>query len=79
MSWEFVRKEWGAVTFVLTVLVGLIVVPLALYLGNHNPNASAPSAGPAAAVTTSASTTSTTPQVTTTHTTTTASSGKATG
>ena len=36
MNWEFVRREWGAVTFVLTVLLGLIVVPVALYLGNQS-------------------------------------------
>jgi hypothetical protein len=27
------------VTFVLTVIVGLVAVPLALYLGNQNPSA----------------------------------------
>jgi len=32
-----IRREWGAVTFVLTVLVGMIVVPLALYFGNVKP------------------------------------------
>lgn len=31
MSWAFIRKEWGAVTFVLTVLLGLLVIPIALY------------------------------------------------
>jgi len=31
------RREWGAVTFVLTVLVGMIVVPLALLLANQGP------------------------------------------
>ncbi|TME58694.1 MAG: hypothetical protein E6I58_01565 [Chloroflexi bacterium] len=34
MNWTFIRREWGAVTFVLTVLVGLVVVPLALYFTN---------------------------------------------
>jgi hypothetical protein len=34
---EFLRREWGAVTFVLTVLIGVIVVPIALYFGNQNP------------------------------------------
>jgi hypothetical protein len=33
----FIRREWGAITFVLTVLVGLIVVPLALYFTNQGP------------------------------------------
>jgi hypothetical protein len=32
-----VRREWGAATFVLTVLVGMIVVPLALYFTNAGP------------------------------------------
>ena len=36
MNWSFVRKEWGAVTFVITVLIGLIVVPTALYFGNQS-------------------------------------------
>jgi len=34
VNWTFIRREWGAVTFVLTVLVGLVVVPLALYFTN---------------------------------------------
>ena len=33
------RREWGAVTFVLTVIVGMIVVPLALYFANTGPKA----------------------------------------
>jgi len=37
VNWDFVRREWGAVTFVLTVIVGMIVVPLALYFGNQGP------------------------------------------
>jgi hypothetical protein len=36
VNWSFARKEWGAVTFVLTVLIGLIVVPTALYFGNQS-------------------------------------------
>jgi len=55
---EFLRREWGAVTFVLTVLLGVIVVPIALYFGNQNqaspvtlvsptPSASATPASPA--------------------------------
>lgn len=35
MNRSFLRREWGAVTFVLTVLLGAIVVPLAFVLGNH--------------------------------------------
>jgi len=35
VSWSFLRREWGAVTFVLTVLLGIIIVPLALILGKH--------------------------------------------
>jgi hypothetical protein len=38
VNWDFVRKEWGAVTFVLTVLVGMIIVPLALYFANQGPS-----------------------------------------
>ena len=37
MNWAFVRREWGAVTFVLTVIVGMIVVPLALFFANQGP------------------------------------------
>lgn len=37
MNWAFIRREWGAVTFVLTVIVGMIVVPVALYLANLGP------------------------------------------
>jgi hypothetical protein len=37
LDWAFVRREWGAVTFVLTVIVGMIVVPLALYFTNQGP------------------------------------------
>ena len=39
MNWAFVRREWGAVTFVLTVIVGMVVVPLALYFANQGPGA----------------------------------------
>ena len=38
MNGAFLRREWGAVTFVLTVVVGLIVVPLALFLTNQGPS-----------------------------------------
>jgi len=38
VNWgAFLRREWGAVSFVLTVLVGMVVVPLALYFGNQAP------------------------------------------
>lgn len=38
MSWgDFLRREWGAATFVATVAIGLIVVPIALYLGKSTP------------------------------------------
>jgi hypothetical protein len=39
VNWAFVRREWGAVTFVLTVIVGIIVVPVALYFANVGPAA----------------------------------------
>ena len=37
MNWGALRGEWGAVTFVVTVLLGMIVVPLALYFANVSP------------------------------------------
>ena len=40
MSWgHFLRREWGAATFVLTVIIGLVAVPLALYIGNQSAGA----------------------------------------
>jgi len=39
VNWSFVRREWGAVTFILTVIVGMIVVPVALYFANQGPRA----------------------------------------
>jgi len=33
------RREWGAVSFVLTVIAGMIVVPLALFFANQGPAA----------------------------------------
>jgi hypothetical protein len=39
VNWGILRTEWGAVTFVLTVIAGLVVVPLALYLANISPAA----------------------------------------
>jgi hypothetical protein len=44
MSWAFVRREWGAITFVLTVLIGMVIVPVALYFTNVGPS---PVTGPA--------------------------------
>lgn len=37
MNWSALRGEWGAVTFVLTVLAGMVVVPIALYFANLSP------------------------------------------
>ncbi|HYW25600.1 MAG TPA: hypothetical protein VE953_15630 [Terriglobales bacterium] len=37
MNRSFLVREWGAVTFVLTVLVGIIIVPIALVIGNKPP------------------------------------------
>jgi hypothetical protein len=37
VNWAALRGEWGAVTFVLTVIAGMIVVPLALYFANVSP------------------------------------------
>jgi hypothetical protein len=31
----FIVREWGAVTFVLTVFLGIVIVPIALVLTNH--------------------------------------------
>jgi len=39
VDWAVLRREWGAVTFVLTVVIGMIVVPLALYFANVGPAA----------------------------------------
>jgi hypothetical protein len=38
VNWAVLRREWGAVTFVLTVVAGMIVVPLALYFANVGPS-----------------------------------------
>jgi hypothetical protein len=37
VNWAFVRNEWGAVTFVVAVIVGMIIVPLALFFANQGP------------------------------------------
>ena len=55
---QLVRKEWGAVTFVLTVLVGLIIVPAAFIFLNKGPapvNLPQPEASPAISVSASPS------------------------
>jgi len=35
---SFLRREWGAITFVVTVFAGAIIVPLALILNNQSPH-----------------------------------------
>jgi hypothetical protein len=35
VNWAVLRREWGAVSFVLTVLIGIVIVPLALYFTNQ--------------------------------------------
>ncbi len=52
MNWgTFLRREWGAATFVATVIVGLVAVPLALYFGNQSPApVSVPTPTPSASV-----------------------------
>lgn len=40
MNWgDFLRREWGAATFVATVIIGLVVVPIALYFGGQSATA----------------------------------------
>ena len=34
---QLIRKEWGAVSFVVTVIVGLIIVPAAFIFLNKGP------------------------------------------
>jgi hypothetical protein len=36
---QLIRKEWGAVSFVVTVIVGLIIVPVAFVFLNKGPAA----------------------------------------
>jgi len=38
VNWAVLRREWGAVTFVLTVIAGMVVVPLALYFTGVGPS-----------------------------------------
>jgi hypothetical protein len=67
VNWAVLRGEWGAVTFVLTVIAGMIVVPLALYFANVSPGAiatptiSSTSSARASSVASSVHTTSPTP------------------
>ncbi len=38
MDWgTFVRREWGAVLFVVTVVIGLVAVPVALVVNGQTP------------------------------------------
>jgi hypothetical protein len=46
VNWAVLRREWGAVTFVLTVVVGVILVPVALYLTNVTPSPLTPATTP---------------------------------
>ncbi|MDQ6899272.1 MAG: hypothetical protein M3072_07175 [Candidatus Dormibacteraeota bacterium] len=55
MNRSFLIREWGAVTFVVTVLIGLIVVPVALYFGNQSGAGSAPAPTPSVTASTSTS------------------------
>ncbi len=54
MNRSFLLREWGAVTFVLTVLVGIIIVPIGLVVGNRPTEpASLPSPSPTVSATVS--------------------------
>jgi hypothetical protein len=37
VSRSFLLREWGAVTFVVTVFLGILIVPIALVTTNHPP------------------------------------------
>ena len=73
MNWGSLRGEWGAVTFVLTVIAGMVVVPLALYFANVAPGPVATttitttSSARASSVASSAHTTSPAPSPSPTH------------
>jgi hypothetical protein len=43
---SFLRREWGAVSFVVTVFAGVIIVPLALILNNQSPHQPVSAASP---------------------------------
>jgi hypothetical protein len=57
VNWSFLKREWGAVTFVLTVFLGAIIVPIALIIGHQPPPVAAgfPGASPSPTVSASAS------------------------
>lgn len=56
MNRSFLTREWGAVTFVLTVLLGILIVPIALVIGNKPPPPPAlPNVSPTPTVSASAS------------------------
>jgi hypothetical protein len=53
-----IRKEWGAVSFVVTVILGLIIVPVAFIFLNKGPapvNLPTPEASPSVSVSASPS------------------------
>jgi hypothetical protein len=50
---RFIRKEWGAVSFVVTVIAGLMIVPAAFFFLNKGPapvNLPEPSPSPSVSV-----------------------------
>lgn len=55
MNRSFITREWGAVTFVLTVLVGILIVPIALVVGNRPPPPPALPSSPSPTVSAAAS------------------------
>jgi hypothetical protein len=57
---SFLVREWGAVSFVVTVFLGVIIVPIALVAGNHPPPPSSIST-PASASRTASPSASTSP------------------
>jgi hypothetical protein len=69
VNWgTFLRREWGAATFVATVFIGLVVVPLGLFLNSQSPTPAvvlpSPSAASSARTASSPPTASPTPTVT---------------
>jgi hypothetical protein len=55
---QLIRKEWGAASFVVTVIVGLIIVPAAFIFLNKGPapvNLPQPEASPSVSVSASPS------------------------
>jgi len=56
---QLIRREWGAVSFVVTVLAGLVIVPLAFFFLNKGPTpVNLPESSPSPTVSASASPTS---------------------